>query len=134
MSAAVRLILFVCRPGRLRELVLNDEERSVLERWLELMRAELDLESVWLYGSRARGEGSAPDSDIDLLVITRGDRTRDRERAWRLIHRAADDLHANPAPFVPHARDRDWLDQRRAARSFFIEEVDRDKVVLLGQT
>ena len=32
---------------------LNEEERSVLERWLELMRAELDLESVWLYGSRA---------------------------------------------------------------------------------
>jgi predicted nucleotidyltransferase len=47
---------------------LNEEERSVLERWLELMRAELDLESVWLYGSRARGEGRAPDSDIDLLV------------------------------------------------------------------
>ncbi|MGH2879791.1 MAG: nucleotidyltransferase domain-containing protein [Solirubrobacteraceae bacterium] len=104
-----------------------------MERWLELLRGELDLESVWLYGSRARGEGRAPDSDIDLLVITRGDRTRDRERAWRLIDRAADDLHANPAPFVPHTRDREWLDRRRAVRSFFIEEVDRDKVVLLGE-
>lgn len=104
----------------------------MLARWLELMRAELDLESVWLYGSRARGEGRAPDSDIDLLVITRGDRARDRERTWRLLHRAADELHANPAPFVPHTRDRVWLEGRRAIRSFFIEEVDRDKVVLLG--
>ncbi len=104
----------------------------MLTRWIDLMRAELDLDSVWLYGSRARGEGTAPDSDIDLLVITRGERSTDRERIWKLIHRAAYELHVNPAPFVPHTRDRAWVESRRAIRSFFIEEVDRDKVVLLG--
>jgi predicted nucleotidyltransferase len=124
--------LSMTRPG-LGDASLSDEERGVLARWLELMRAELDLESVWLYGSRARGEGTAPDSGIDLLVITRGDRARDRHESWRLIHRAADELRANPAPFVPHTRDREWLNDRRAIRSLFIEGVDRDKVVLLGE-
>lgn len=104
----------------------------MLVRWLELVRDELDVESVWLYGSRARGEGSLNESDVDLLVITRGDAQRDRERVWRLVFQAADELSANPGLFVPHTWDRAWLENRRTIRSFFIQDVDREKIVLLG--
>lgn len=104
----------------------------MLDRWLELLREELDVESVWLYGSRARGEGSLSESDVDLLVITRGDAKRDREHVWRLVFQAANELSTNPALFVPHTWDRAWLENRRAIRSFFIQDVDREKIVLLG--
>lgn len=111
---------------------LSNDERRVLVRWLELMRKELDVESVWLYGSRARGEGSLSGSDVDLLVITRGDAKSDRECVWRLVFQAAEELTANPAPFVPHTWDRTWLENRRTIGSFFIQDVDREKIVLLG--
>jgi predicted nucleotidyltransferase len=35
---------------------LSPEERRVVERWIEVLREEIDLESVWLFGSRARAE------------------------------------------------------------------------------
>jgi len=33
---------------------LSAEERRVIERWIERLRGALDVESVWLFGSRAR--------------------------------------------------------------------------------
>jgi len=51
---------------------LSAAERLGLDRFIELLRAELgpELIAVWLYGSRARGERHHEDSDVDLLVIT----------------------------------------------------------------
>ena len=115
------------------EANLTDEERRVIERWIELMQDELDIRSVWLYGSRARGEGSTTESDVDLLVVTRGDRRRDDDRVWELINQAAKELDANPVPFLPHVWDVQHLDNRRSIRSFFVQEVDRDKIVLYGE-
>lgn len=47
--------------------------RVDLERFVHLLRERLrgDLVSVVLFGSRARGE-ARPDSDIDLLIVSRG--------------------------------------------------------------
>jgi hypothetical protein len=47
--------------------------RADLDRFVEHLRARLrgDLVSVVLFGSRARGD-ARPDSDIDLLIVSRG--------------------------------------------------------------
>jgi predicted nucleotidyltransferase len=111
---------------------LSTDERRVIDRWIERLRADLDLDSVWLFGSRARGEGGGEDSDVDLLVITRGDAERDRRRVWALIDEVARELGANPAVYVPHTWDRPWLESRREIESFFVQELDRDKIVLFG--
>jgi predicted nucleotidyltransferase len=84
--------------------------------------------SVRAPGGRAAGE----DSDIDLLVITRGDPERDRSRTWALIDEVARELRANPAPYVPQTWDRAWLENRRAIDSFFVKDLDRDRIVLFG--
>jgi predicted nucleotidyltransferase len=110
---------------------LSAAEQRVIERWIEVLREEIELESVWLFGSRARNEQRG-DSDVDLLVITRGDPERDRRRVWKTIDDVARAIGVNPAVFVPHTWDRAWLEGRREIRSFFIQEVDRDKVVLFG--
>jgi predicted nucleotidyltransferase len=110
---------------------LSPEEQGVVERWIEVLREEIELDSVWLFGSRARGERH-DDSDVDLLVITRGDPERDRPLVWKAIDEVAWAMGVNPAPFVPHTWDRSWLEGRREIRSFFIQEIDRDKVVLFG--
>lgn len=90
------------------------------------------LRGVWLYGSRSRGERPHRDSDVDLLVIAEGDRARHQRLALDLSEAAA--LAEGESPFVysVHVYDPGWLQRRREIESFFIQEVDRDKIVLAG--
>jgi predicted nucleotidyltransferase len=117
----------------LAEASLSDQERRVIERLIELMAEELDLRAVWLYGSRARGEEPGPESDVDLYVITGGESWPDSKVVYRLLYRAADEYGANPAVFAPHVANPEFIRQRREIRSFFMQEVDRDKIVLYGE-
>ncbi|MCS7006762.1 MAG: hypothetical protein RMM28_01690 [Thermoleophilia bacterium] len=82
---------------------------------------------------RARGEEPTPDSDVDLLVVLRGATLDDHFRIGRLPDREAEAEGANPAFFSIHVYDPACIAERRAIRSFFMEEVDRDKVVLAGE-
>ncbi len=114
---------------------LTPKERRTIERLLELLDAELGrhLRSVWLYGSRARGEPTGDDSDVDLLVVsTRGERDDDL-RVIELALEAAAAEGANPAGFSVKLYDPELVAQRRSVQSFFMQEVDRDKVVLAGE-
>lgn len=115
----------------LAEARLEPSERKVLDRWVELLRAELgrDLHEVWLYGSRARGEHTGPESDVDLLVVTSGG-ARHRRRVTDLLHEAAGEDGAARWTFSPIVYDPEFLASRRSIDSFFIQEVDRDRVVL----
>jgi hypothetical protein len=58
--------------------------------------------------------------------------SRDWQRVWQIVFDAADDAEARPSFFSVQVHDPAWLEQRREIRSFFIREVDRDKVVLSG--
>jgi predicted nucleotidyltransferase len=84
-----------------------------------------------LYGSRARGERHE-ESDVDLLVIVRedGDRYRDPVReAWDEVGWRDDRNHFLLAT---HIFDLAYLRNRREIKSFFMQKVDRDKIVLYG--
>lgn len=119
----------------LAEASLTDAERRLLERFVALLEEELgdSLRAVWLYGSRARGEGSGPDSDIDLLVITERAREGDSDRVQELLHWAAgNDDDGSQWLVMAHIGDLRWLAGRRAIDAFYIQEVDRDKIVLAG--
>jgi predicted nucleotidyltransferase len=90
------------------------------------------LRSVWLYGSRARGERPGPESDIDLLVIADPGEGDDVLTALLLVDEVVAELLV-PHPIVSiQVYDPEWLEGRRRIDSFFIREVDRDKVVLHG--
>jgi predicted nucleotidyltransferase len=70
---------------------LTLDERRVIDRWIEVLREEIDREPVWLFGSVARGE-RREGLDVDLLVITRGDAERDRQRVWRTVDEVAREM------------------------------------------
>jgi predicted nucleotidyltransferase len=108
--------------------------RRALERLIAGLRNELeeDLLALWLYGSSARGEARHPESDIDLLLITRrGD--ADWQRAYRVLYAVAERERISPMQFSLKLVDPGWVAERRAIDSFFIREVDRDKLVLIGE-
>lgn len=121
---------------------LNDRERRVLERIVALLRKELgeDLLALWLYGSRARGEADPEEtdfdlrSDIDLLAIIGPGREASQVK-WDIIpmvEAAADAEGDSPVYYSLLFFDLDYLQDRRRIRSFFTQEVDRDKIVLHG--
>ena len=118
---------------RLTAAQLTESERRVVDRFLSRLDNELggDLRGLWLYGSRARGTPH-PESDIDLLVIADGGRDRYGRIAGDLSEEAAIDEGESPFNYSIHVHDPEWLRSRRAIESFFIQEVDRDKIVLAG--
>ena len=113
---------------------LSHAERRVVERLVGLLRDELssDLHAIWLYGSRARGEAPHPESDIDLMVIADGNSWQTGLTAIELAHEIAPAEGVSPVWYSFSVRTPEWLRGRREIRSFFIAEVDRDKIVLYG--
>ena len=105
-------------------------------------RLQADLLAVWLYGSRARGEADPketdPDlrSDIDLLAVVDSGVNVEAIRAWAqpMVEETADAEGDSPVYYSLRVFDAEWLRQRREIHSFFIQEVDRDKRVLLDRT
>ena len=118
---------------RLNAAQLTESERRVVERFASRLDNELsgDLRGLWLYGSRARGTAHA-ESDVDLLVIADGGRDRYGRTAGDLSEEAAIAEGESPFNYSVHIHDPEWLQSRRAIESFFIQEVDRDKIVLAG--
>jgi predicted nucleotidyltransferase len=130
------------RLDSLEAAALTARERRVVGRLLASLRDELgdDLLALWLYGSRARGEAdlSATDpdrrSDIDLMAIV------DPSRGWSpygeqtlpLVTAAAEAEGDSPVWYSVLVYEPDYLQNRRKIRSFFIQDVDRDKIVLHG--
>lgn len=112
---------------------LTESERRVVEGFVSRLDNELgsDLRGLWLYGSRARGTRH-PESDIDLLVIADGGRDRYGRIAGDLSEEAAIAEGESPFNYSVHVHDPEWLRGRRAIESFFIQEVDHDKIVLAG--
>jgi predicted nucleotidyltransferase len=119
------------------ETSLSPSERALLERFAAELRAQLGegLHAVWLFGSRARGEPPAhEDSDVDLLVLVDDASWDEKLRIQRLLADVAEELSLGGLEiwFAVHIQTPEWLEGRRAIKSFFIAEVDRDKVVVEG--
>jgi predicted nucleotidyltransferase len=125
----------VGRMATLAEASLTAGERRVVERFIALLRHEFgaDVRAVWLYGSRARGERPHEESDVDLLVVLAREPWQDHWRAARLAYDAAEAEGESPVWFAVQVYTPERLAQRREIRSFFIQEVDRDKIVLFGE-
>ena len=115
---------------------LRDEERVLLEQYLRELGLRLGegLRGAWLFGSRARGEEPGEDSDVDMVVFV-DDASWDGRMGVRQVldevaHRLGmDDLAWR---FSVHVHTLDWLARRREVRSFFVAELERDKVALYG--
>lgn len=113
---------------------LSEAERRALDRAVSALQRALGprLRSVWLYGSRARGERPHPESDVDLLVVLDHFSWQDDWEVHRIVSDAAEAEDLSPVFFSTQTYDVERIAQRRDIKSFFIQEVDRDKIVLFG--
>jgi predicted nucleotidyltransferase len=120
----------------LAETSLSVDERALVELFAEELRGHLRgrLHAIWLFGSRARGERPSAESDVDVLVLVDDASWDGRMLVRKMLDDAARELGLDALTwsFSVHVHTPAWLAQRREIRSFFITEVDRDKVVLGG--
>jgi predicted nucleotidyltransferase len=120
----------------LAQASVTPAEGRVLDRIVALAREEFGerLVSVWLYGSRARDESPHEESDVDVLIVADDPRAEKVGIGVDLAYAAADhDEEVSPAFLDVRVTTPTWLEGRRRIASFFIQEVDRDKIVLYGQ-
>ena len=121
----------------LAETSLSPDERTLLERFAAILRTRLgaELHAIWLFGSRARGEPREhEDSDVDVLVLVDDASWDGKRRVHAAFDQAVSELSLEDLSpwFSVHINTPGWLEGRRAIKSFFIGEVDRDKVVIDG--
>jgi predicted nucleotidyltransferase len=118
----------------LAETSLSADERTLVERFVKELHVHLDgqVHAVWLFGSRARVEQRTAESDVDVLVLVDDASWDGRMLVRSILDDAAHELGLDSLTwsFSVHVHTPAWLAQRRQIRSFFIAEVDRDKVVL----
>lgn len=119
----------------LAEATLSEAERAALERLVPALENDFGsrLRSIWLYGSRARGEMPHPESDVDLLVVLDQRSMEDDRRVYDAVYDAAKAEGVSPIFLSTLVYDVARIAQRREIESFFIQEVDRDKIVLFGE-
>ena len=103
------------------------EQEEVIQRIKELGEKILPKgASLWLYGSRARGD-ARPDSDYDLLILL------DKDNVTADVNSAAYDIclmgYDNGVEINPHIYPRKKWGQW--SFSPFYKNVERDKIVLI---
>ena len=120
--------------AKVAETSLSDAERRTLDRLVRALESRLgdDLLALWLFGSKARGEPAGPETDVDLLVVTRAGSRKEDDLVRRLLERYASAHGTSPFAFRALVHSPEWVAERRAMDTFFLREVDRDKIVLAG--
>jgi hypothetical protein len=111
---------------------LDAAERRALQRFVGLLRDRFaeDLDAVWLYGPRARGERPHDESELHLLVLLRDSSRSDRVTALKLLWQAATAERATESYFSIRIADRASAERRRAIDQLLVREVEPDGIAL----
>lgn len=111
----------------LAQIQLAPNDRAAIERAAEILRRQFPIDRLILFGSKARGDDK-PDSDIDLLVLTR-ERVdwRQHDAMLHVIFHLQLELEVMLSPVIIEAEE--WehgVSQALPLR----KEVDRDGVLI----
>jgi hypothetical protein len=111
---------------------LDAAERRALQGFVGLLQERFadDLDAVWLYGPRVRGERPQDESELQLLVLLRHSSRSDRVTALELLWQAALAERATEGYFSIRVSDRASPERRRAIDEFLAREVEPDGIAL----
>jgi predicted nucleotidyltransferase/HEPN domain-containing protein len=118
---------------------LPEQKRQELQRVIGIIREEIDLEMLILFGSYARGdwvEDLDPEtlqyryqSDFDLLVVTETPRQADRiEQNNQLSRRLAKTIHRTPISLI--AEDIQFINRRLRKSQYFYIDIKHEGIML----
>ena len=130
-------------PGVILSLDLSDRQDPAMasalrlhpaeQDWLDAYRRELTkrhpdaVRTMFIYGSKARGEGG-DDSDLDVLLLVRNEAVGLKRALRRIGYQLSSASHAVPS--ILAYTEGEW-EHRRRLRAPFLEAVERDAVRVL---
>lgn len=111
---------------------LDAAERRALERFVGLLRKRFaeDLDAVWVYGPRARGQPEQDECELQLLVLLRGSSRGDRVTA--LLWQAALAERVSEKLFLDQVCDRVSPERRGAMDEFLARQIEPDGIALFA--
>jgi hypothetical protein len=114
---------------------LDIAERRALERFVGLLRRRFaeNLDAVWLYGPRVRGQPPRDESELQLLVLLRHSSRNDRVTALELLWQAALAERATESYLSIRISDRATPERGRAMDEFIAREVEPGGIALFGR-
>lgn len=118
---------------------LPKQKQQKLQRVIDIIREEIDLEMLILFGSYARGdwvEDLDPEtlqyryqSDFDLLIVTKTPRQADRiEQNNQLSRRLAKTIRRTPISLI--AEDIQFVNRRIRKSQYFYIDILREGILL----
>jgi predicted nucleotidyltransferase/HEPN domain-containing protein len=118
---------------------LPEQKQHELQRVIGILREEIDLEMLILFGSYARGdwvEDLDPEtlqyryqSDFDLLIVTETSRQASRiEQNNQLSRRLAKTIHRTPISLI--AEDIQFINRRLRKSQYFYIDIKREGIIL----
>jgi predicted nucleotidyltransferase len=118
---------------------LPEKKQTELQRVIEIIREEINLEMLILFGSYARGdwvEDLDPEtlqyryqSDFDLLIVTEPPRQADKiEKNNQLSRRLAKTIHRTPVSLI--AEDIQFINRRLKKSQYFYIDILREGILL----
>ncbi|MCB2263755.1 MAG: HEPN domain-containing protein [Candidatus Thiosymbion ectosymbiont of Robbea hypermnestra] len=118
---------------------LPERKQQELQRAIEIIREEIDLDMLILFGSYARGdwvEDLDPEtlfyryqSDFDLLVVTETPRQADKiEKNSQLFQKLAKTIHRTPISLI--AEDIQFVNRRLRKSQYFYIDILREGILL----
>ena len=118
---------------------LPEKKQQELQRAIEIIRAEIDLDMLILFGSYARGdwvEDLDPEtllyryqSDFDLLVITKTAHQASKiEQNSQLAQKLAKTIHRTPISLI--AEDIQFVNRRLRKSQYFYIDIVREGILL----
>ena len=115
---------------------LDAAERRALHWFVDLLRKRFgeELDAVWLYGPRVRGEPLQDESELQLLVLLRHSSRSDRVTALELLWQAALAERATERYLSIRISDRATPGRRRAMDEFIAREVEPDGIALFARS
>jgi hypothetical protein len=115
---------------------LDTAERRALERFVGLLRTRFaeDLDAVWLYGPRVRGEPLQDQSELQLMVLLGRSSRGDRVTALDLLWQAALAEGATRSYLSIRICDRASPERRRAVDEFIAREIEPDGIALFARS
>lgn len=106
---------------------INELEKNILIRCSSVIKSIDPSAEIILYGSRARGDAE-PESDYDLLILTDGEVTLEREDIFRM-QLFPIELETGAVLTVILTSRKDWSSSLYAAMPLY-QNIKRDGVVL----
>lgn len=117
---------------------LPEKKRGELAFLVDLIRSNVDVEMIILFGSYARGdwvEELAEDetnykyqSDFDLLVVVKDPLLADKTSRWNKIWADARRVVRTPVSIIPH--DIEFVNRRLRKGQYFFTDIKKEGVLL----